>query len=341
MIWLNFYGVTTLKMKNVLLTWLLFGASFSLIALENSIVPTVEKFKMIENLKKEKYTERQYAKISAALDLKSESIRIASYNLLCSQYDGSIQDPINLWPARLPRVMEAIDDMAPDILGVQELSAAQRDDLQEFMSRNYTFVSMSTSHQQYDGIYYRQGRFEEISSKVLHLTHKYGVTSTTTLTVVELKEKESGRLFLVCNTHLAFSSLKKRILQAHGIMRYIKAQSLPVVFMGDLNTFPNRPDLNLPFYDGGQVDLMIKQAGLKDAIEVALLGHVGPYATFTSDPEGDGKPFKGTGRPGVFLDHIYISKGIQVLIHAVNPATSDGHFPSDHMPVFIDCLLVS
>ena len=330
-----------MKSKSMILSLLLFSLSLSLTALENSIIPTVEKFEVLENLQQEKYTENQYATICEALDLKSERIRIVSYNVLCSQYDANIRDPLNLWPARLPRVIEAIDDLKPDILGVQELSATQRDDLADFMSRDYTFVSMPTRYQQYDGIYYRTDRFEKVDAKVLNLAVKGGTSSSATLTIIELKDVKTGRSFSVCNTHLAFSNLKKRSFQVRCIMRYIKtmAERLPVVFMGDLNTFPNRPDLNLPFYDGDAVQGIIEQAGLKDAKDVALLGHVGPYSTFTSDPEGGGKPFQGTGKPGVFLDHIYVSDGIQVLIHAVNPVTSNGNFPSDHMPILIDCLL--
>ena len=65
------------------------------------------------------------------------------------------------------------------------------------------------------------------------------------------------------------------------------------------------------------------------------MGHLGPIVTFTNSPE-NGVPFKGTGTPGIFLDHILVSKGLSVLIHAVQPGTVGGYFPSDHMPVLID-----
>lgn len=108
--------------------------------------------------------------------------------------------------------------------------------------------------------------------------------------------------------------------------------------MGDLNTFPHRLDLDkLPFYDGDYAHRLFTQGGLKDAASLSLLGHLGPYSTFTNHP-GSGFPFRGTGTPGVFLDHIYVSKGLTVLIHAVQGGTVNGLFPSDHMPVIIDCL---
>ena len=84
--------------------------------------------------------------------------------------------------------------------------------------------------------------------------------------------------------------------------------------------------------------VLAKQAGLKDAMGRALVGQVGPIATFTNAPEGK-IPFKGLGTPDVILDHIYVSKEIIPLLHAIQPATVDGHFPSDHMPVLVDCIV--
>lgn len=113
---------------------------------------------------------------------------------------------------------------------------------------------------------------------------------------------------------------------------------MPVVFMGDLNTFPNRPDMSFPALDGDYVDQILTKKTLHDSLHVSVGGHVGPISTFTNkDP--DVIPFQGTGTPGVFLDHIYVSKEITVLMHAVQPGTVDGHFPSDHMPVVVDCVL--
>lgn len=109
--------------------------------------------------------------------------------------------------------------------------------------------------------------------------------------------------------------------------------------MGDLNTFPNRIDLDrLPFLDGDYIHRILTQTILHDARDVSLLGHLGPISTFTNNPP-DIQKFQGTGTPGVFLDHIYVSKEITVLIHATQPVTVGGGYPSDHMPVFIDFTL--
>ncbi len=100
--------------------------------------------------------------------------------------------------------------------------------------------------------------------------------------------------------------------------------NVSLVFTGDLNTFPNRPDLKgLPFYDGDYTQALIKKGLFFDARKRSILGHIGPCGTFTNK-EGFPDPFQGTGTPGIFLDHIYVSRDVTVLIHAVNPATENG-----------------
>jgi endonuclease/exonuclease/phosphatase family metal-dependent hydrolase len=77
---------------------------------------------------------------------------------------------------------------------------------------------------------------------------------------------------------------------------------------------------------------------LRDAKDLYILDHLGPISTFSNAPD-DVVAFKGTGTPGVFLDHIYVSKDITVLIHAVQPGKVNGDFPSDHLPVLIDFII--
>jgi hypothetical protein len=73
-------------------------------------------------------------------------------------------------------------------------------------------------------------------------------------------------------------------------------------------------------------------------MDEALLGHIGPIATFTNTVN-DRTPFKGIGVPGIILDRIYSNQNSLILIHGVEPAKVDNHFPSDHMPVIVDFLI--
>lgn len=159
--------------------------------------------------------------------------------------------------------------------------------------------------------------------------------------MLKLHDKRTRHDVYVFNTHFVFPDINMRESQANLVVRTVKplAEKETVIFMGDLNVIPARLDMpNLPFYDGDNILRILSEGNIKDARLQSLLGHIGPIATFTNK-DGEAEPFVGYGTPGIMLDRIYVSKQVKVLVHAVEPTKIDGHFPSDHMPVLIDCLI--
>ncbi|MBS0637690.1 MAG: endonuclease/exonuclease/phosphatase family protein [Verrucomicrobia bacterium] len=207
------------------------------------------------------------------------------------------------------------------------------------LDSTYEFISVDSSKDDQDGIFVKKSRFHILKDE---LVFSESDAETPVITIVELNDKETGTSFAVANSHFSFSKVAKRGHEAALVAKKVDAlaKRMPVFFMGDLNTFPNRPDMSFPFYDGDYVNDILTKKTLQDSIDVSLVGHVGPIGTFTNNPPAI-LPFEGTGTPGVILDHIYVSKDITVLLHAVQPGTVDGHFPSDHMPVVIDCVVMS
>lgn len=325
--------------KLVLQALFIFCISFGY-TVENSVVPLVAKFENIENLSVKKYPRMQFEEISAALNRKQESVRVATFNMLFNLYDDDLPQE-NRWPERLPRIVEVLAEMQPDVIGVQELYPSQFNDLMAYLEKDYAFVSIPCDDGEMNGIFYRKARFDVVKSDVWYMSPKPRVRSSDTLTMLQFKDQLTGKVFAVFNTHLAFGNVEKRYFQVNFIGEQIDAvsQEMPVFLTGDMNTFPQRLDLEkLPFYDGDYVHRLLIKHDLHDSKEISLLGHVGPIATFTNSSE-DAISFKGTGTPGIFLDHIYVSKGITVLIHAVQPGTVGGHFPSDHLPLFVDAIV--
>jgi endonuclease/exonuclease/phosphatase family metal-dependent hydrolase len=304
-------------MKNFILIILLIPTL--IFSVENSIVPVMERFEKIENLASQKYSTNQFQEIQEALG--NPKIRIVTYNMLFDLYDHTLEE-CNRWPARLPRIVELLEDMQPDVLGTQELEPHQVEQLMEKIGDTYTLFGPK------DGILFRKDRFEFIEGEVVNK-----------LTKVVLKDLRSNKCFAVLNIHFSFSDINKRETEARACHEAIEKTQYPSILMGDLNTFPNRPDLTkLPFLDGNYIHRILTKTLLKDAHEVSLLGHLGPISTFTNDGV-DILPFKGVGTPGVMLDHFYVTDGLSVLVHATQSGTVDGHFPSDHMPLIIDLSL--
>lgn len=299
-------------------------------AVENSIIPLMETFECIENLPTQKFTKNQFSEISTALEKKEEKIRLVTYNMLFNLYDHHL-DEENRWPNRLPRIIDLIHEMRPDIISTQELYPIQVQNLIELIGNEFSFFpGQKDDDGESYGIFYRTDRFELLSSQI-----------DDPLTIAQLKDFRTGKIIYVFNTHMPLSNIEKREANARKIAQIIEtfAEQTAVIFTGDLNTFPARLDLmNLPFYDGDYIHRILSNGSLKDSHRESLLGHFGPISTFTNNGI-DVKPFQGTGTPGIILDYIYVSKKITVLTHAVEQGTVDGHFPSDHMPVLIDFLI--
>jgi endonuclease/exonuclease/phosphatase family metal-dependent hydrolase len=331
-----------MKVKPLLLLFLFpfILRTFSTEAVENSVIPQMDRFEKIENLSMHRYSKRQFSDIVSMLERKDERIRVATYNILFDLYDHNLEE-VNRWPQRLPRIVELIEEMQPDILGVQELYPNQLEQLMPYLENTFTFYARACEDGELNGIFYQKERFEVVDQQIWYMTETPEIPSSETLTMLQLKDLKTGQVLAIFNTHLAFSKIEKRDFQAQFIVKKIElfANKMPVILMGDMNTFPQRLDLtNLPFYDGDEIHRIFTSKYLRDAKEVSTLGHLGPMGTFTNSSD-NGIPFKGTGTPGIFLDHIYVSDGIKVFLHAVQPGTVNGHFPSDHMPVIMDCLI--
>lgn len=301
-------------------------------AVENSIIPTMEYFKSIDNLPSKKFTNKQFIEISEALGEKENSIRLVTYNMLYNVYDH-FRDEENRWPNRLPRIVELIKEMMPDIISTQELYPDQAREISELLSEDFSFfLGQKDKNGESFGIFYRKNRFELLFSKFLD-----------PLSMIQLRDLKTDKIFAVFNTHLSFPDIEKREFDAHRIVEITEpvSEKMAIIFTGDLNTFPSRLDITVPFYDGDYIHRILSKGALKNSQEQSLIGHFGPISTFTNDEnnEKEVKPFQGTGTPGVILDHIYVSDKVIVLTHAVEKGTVDGHFPSDHMPVLVDVLI--
>lgn len=308
---------------------LLLTASFNYSA-ENSVVPLIEHFESIDNLPVKKFTKSQFNEITTALEKKEEKIRLVSYNMLFNLYDHNLAEE-NRWPNRLPRIVDLIATMRPDIINTQELYPSQVEDLLSLIDNEFSFFAgQKDADGEAYGILFRTDRFELLTSNIQY-----------PLSMVQLRDLKTDKIVYIYNTHMPLSNIEKREANARAIAKAIEpfAQEHAVIFTGDLNTFATKLDLDkLPFYDGDHIHRILSQGALKNSQSLALLGHFGPLSTFTNNGT-DADPFQGTGTPGIVLDYIYVSNKLTVLAHATEPATVDGHFPSDHMPVMIDFIV--
>ncbi len=300
----------------------------------------VDEALKLETYKKNayKYSKNQLQEIEQALlHPQQERQRLVSFNMLVNDRDSTHWKEEHRWVKRLPRIVSLIDQMHPHIIAAQELLPSQLDDVVEKIGDTYNYYGKSRpSNGEYTGIFYKTDRYKLLEATSLDIPETQNC-----LVMVALQDTISQKAFAVFTIHFAWdinTREKEASITSQTIDEYVATHSIPVFLAGDLNTFPHRQDEDYPCFDGDYINRILTKKTLTDARSLALCGHFGPISTFTNAP-GDKAPFTGTGSPGVFLDHIYVSDGITVLTHAVQDAKVDGHFASDHMPVFIDYVL--
>lgn len=261
-----------------------------------------------------------------------ETIRAMSFNILS---DDNKEHP---WIERKGRVASMIRFHQADLIGLQEPSLSQIDDLAKILPE-YEIVPGIASGKEgqfYDPILFRKSRFVLISTGTFYLSETPEAASlgwdaklVRSATWVQLNDKKSGKPFYFFNTHLDYYGRLARDESARLLKKKIQeiAGEAPVVLTGDFNLFPQ--------IGGAETYQILTERSspgrLVDAQTSTLFPHHGPTGTWSG--------FKEAGQPGIKPDYIFVTPQIEVYLHGILGDTFDGQFPSDHLPVIADLKL--
>lgn len=317
---------------------------------DNSIIPLMDYYRIPKNIDPKKYSKTQFEAITEAQKAKEATFRVATYNMLFDRYDHLLAKPYR-WYARLPRVLEIINDMKADVICFQELYPDQIEELLEEIGSQYGFAGkLPTAGQEpceINGILYKKARFDCQSFSVHYISETPQSLSSDpfsneprTLVEAHLVDKKTNKELAAFCTQIAFGSADSREYAANYIVKHIEphCQKKACLLAGDFNSFaPHIDDPHVPFFDGNFMLRIISSKSLKNARDEALIGTIGPTSTYTNIP-GAILPFQGTGTPGIILDHIFVTSRLHVCTAAIQPAQVDGKYASDHLPVLADCI---
>lgn len=263
--------------------------------------------------------------LQPAASESSDAFRVATYNIRCP-----VDKTPNSWAERVGRVKALIQRHNFDLIGLQEATADQSDDL---LTPGWAYVGCGRSDGkrggEASGILYKQARFDLNASDTFWLSEtpdvagskSWNTACTRICTWVKLTDRVTGHQFMLFNTHLDHKSAAARKNGMELILSRIaeSARGLPVIFTGDMNA---RPD---------SVPIILARAQLKDAADCSITERTGPKGTFNGFRFNE--PHKAT------IDYIFVSAEIKVLTHATLDDSENGLYPSDHFPVAADVLL--
>ena len=250
-----------------------------------------------------------------------EELTIMSANVRCFAPDDLFQKS---WFYRAGLLSGDIAEVAPDVICFQEVQDLHYNYLENVMPEYNSVMAFRDKSIIREGcaIFYRADRFEEIETGYFWLSETpdvqskdWGSAHYRVCVYACLKDLNTGKEFIVFNTHLDHKSEEARIKGIQVVLNKIQELEGRTAFLvGDMNAAGNSKTIE-----------STKQS-FDDAKKIAAVS------------DGNKYTYNNWGNPGgkSLVDDILISKGDATVseYHVVNNS-HNGIYSSDHCPIYI------
>ena len=263
-----------------------------------------------------------------AVATTATDLRVVSFNI---RY-GTADDGDHAWPHRLPQVRATIDTLRPDLLGLQECLADQRDTLAAALP-GFAVVATGRDDGAEQGemcaCFYRHDRFDRLEHGTFWLSETPAVVGSRgwdaalprIATWVRLRDRASGRGLLWLNAHLDHRGAESRREAAALIHRWLTDHrgDADLVVTGDFNASATGRAHHLlrHGHGAGGVPLLVDTWNAAHGPG----GGPGTYHGFTGEPRS------------ARIDWVLASPHLPVREATVVDARAGARWPSDHFPV--------
>ncbi|WP_242093111.1 endonuclease/exonuclease/phosphatase family protein [Aestuariivivens sediminicola] len=257
----------------------------------------------------------------------TSDLRIMSFNI---RYDNP-EDGKQNWNYRKENIIRMFHFYDLDIIGMQEVLVNQLNYLKTNL-KDYDFVGVGREDGkekgEYAPIFYRKDRFKALKSNTFWLSQTpkkvskgWDADLERIATWVLLKDKITGKKFVVINTHFDHIGKQARIESAKLIKQksISIARDMPVILTGDFNLTPES--------EGIQSLIDPKEKGaFVDSKKAAVFTYGPDWSTCGFDH----RPFE----KRKLIDYIFIRNVDSVKRYAVLAETLNELFLSDHCPIY-------
>ncbi len=285
----------------------------------------------------------QYIDWGLSVKTDDDTFNLASFNIRCP-----FDKLDNAWSNRLPRIVKVVKNRGFDIMGLQEATYGQRNELLAALP-GWGMIGEGRDNNgkgEASCILFKTNRFVCLATDTFWLSEtprvpaskSWDTACTRVCTWGLFKDLRTGKTFRHFNTHLDHISSRARVEGMKMILKemFRIAQGETVFLTGDLNdSFENIPadeQRKLLKGCGPQISQTVTFDHPIFAASLALYDtklrtertHEGPDRTFHAyKPE-----------PMCCLDYVFATGNVRVLRHATCNDRPDGKYPSDHDAVF-------
>ncbi len=251
---------------------------------------------------------------------------VMTYNIRNSNGD---RGTVNGWNKRKGSLVKLIRKVDPDILGTQEVLIDQLKDLKKALN-DYGSFGVGRNNGKHAGehsvIFFKKEKYEQVKGGNFWLSEtpdipgskSWDAVLTRICSWVELKDKVTGSLFFVFNTHFDHKGKQARRNSAALLRQTIDSLSgnNPVIVTGDLNLEPS---------DAGYATMMDKSG----------------YRVPLSDSYTEGAPgytdcgFKVDNKHCSRIDYIFFSPYYAKSNYTLHTDNNGTYYPSDHCTISV------
>ena len=236
--------------------------------------------------------------------------------------------PPDLWPDRLPVIVDLLARWRPDIIGTQEGLYPQLLDLEQALP-DYRWVGLGRdggSRGEFMAVFYRHDRLEPLEydhywlsdTPLVPGSRTWGNSYPRMVTWVRFRERGSGRELLFVNTHFDHEVQLSRERAASLIVERLAGarQDMPVILAGDFNVPAGRNPVYATLTGAGGFIDSWRALGRRDTL-----------GTFHG--------FRGVdaARSGDRIDWILLRGPASFVSSDIVTDARNGQLPSDHFPV--------